>query len=362
MAEAMVWTVNKILKWTEQYFAGKGLESPRLDAEILLCDVLKCRRIDLYMRLGQPLVKEELDLYHDYVVRRAGWEPLAYILGSKAFLLWDFKVNSDVLIPRPETELLVEKLVHCLTGKTLVQMEHEAFWRKKAAAEDIPLEATAVKQVAADDSWQRPEEPRILDIGTGSGAIILSLLALLPDATGVAADISEGALAVARENRELLEVEESRVDFRTTDVWSGIRPDEQFHVVVSNPPYIPDDVVRTLAPDVRKEPVGALAGGADGLDIYRRIAAGLPAHLRPDGLAAFEVGIGQGEAVAALCAAQGLTVTAVCDDYAKIDRMVFAARPESPLAEWIKQLNELPKVKEEEPDDGHEILGSEEES
>lgn len=146
MAEATVWTVNKILQWTQQYFAGKGLESPRLDAEVLLCDVLGCRRIDLFMRLQQELTEEELHTYHDLVVRRAAWEPLAYITGRKTFLQWDFKVTPAVLIPRPETELLVEKLIHCLTGKSLTQLSKALFWQKKA--QEAKIAAEKAKQVS----------------------------------------------------------------------------------------------------------------------------------------------------------------------------------------------------------------------
>ena len=108
--EQAVWTVSKILQWTQQYFSGKGLENPRLDAEVLLCDVLGCRRIDLFMRLQQELQPEELKKFREFVLRRAAWEPLAYIIGRKTFLQWEFKVTPAVLIPRPETELLVEKL------------------------------------------------------------------------------------------------------------------------------------------------------------------------------------------------------------------------------------------------------------
>ena len=148
MTEQAVWTVNKILQWTQQYFSGKGLENPRLDAEVLLCDVLGCRRIDLFMRLQQELQPEELKKYREFVLRRAAWEPLAYIIGRKAFLQWEFNVTPAVLIPRPETELLVEKLVQCCTGKSLTQLEKEAFWRKKA--EEAKAAAEKVKAVSSE--------------------------------------------------------------------------------------------------------------------------------------------------------------------------------------------------------------------
>ena len=401
MTEPTVWTVSKILQWTQQYFSGKGLENPRLDAEVLLCDVLGCRRIDLFMRLQQELQPEELKKFREFVLRRAAWEPLAYIIGRKTFLQWEFKVTPAVLIPRPETELLVEKLVHCLTGKSLIQMEKEAFWRKKA--EEAKAAAEKVKAVSAEKmqtetdpakaaAWQMEAEARaavaaetaeraglvfagqqesneentadrpaedgtrdiagntdagreraaghtvdILDIGVGSGAILLSLLKLLPGSRGLAVDISAEALAVTKENARSLGVAD-RTWFIQSDFWSRIPAKSQFEIVVSNPPYIPAQVIGTLARDVQKEPRLALDGGQDGLDAYRNITAGMAQHIKPDGLAAFEVGIGQGEAVAALCREQGFSVTAVAKDYAGIDRMVFAARPDSVKAEWVKKL------------------------
>lgn len=402
MVSATVWTVNTILQWTQQYFAGKGLENPRLDAEVLLCDVLGCRRIDLFMRLQEALSPEVLQKYHERVVRRAAWEPLAYIIGRKVFLQWEFKVTPAVLIPRPETELLTEKLVHCLTGKNLTQLGKEAFWRKKAAeAKAAAEQARAVSEERLQREtdpeklagWQREVADReavarqtaeragllsaaeisssaaseeataysvakagvpahgeeagavkekkdltILDIGTGSGAILCSLLLLVPEARGLALDISAEALAVAKENALTLGVGD-RSWFLLSDLWSRVPAAAQFDVVVSNPPYIPSGDIARLAPDVRKEPRPALDGGADGMDAYRGIAAGLPRHVKPDGLAAFEVGIGQGRKVADLCAAQGFTVTAVMKDYAGIDRMVFAARPKSGRAAWVESLS-----------------------
>ena len=372
MTEQTVWTVNRILQWTQQYFSGKGLENPRLDAEVLLCDVLGCRRIDLFMRLQQELSREELKQYRDYVLRRAAWEPLAYIIGRKAFLQWEFKVTPAVLIPRPETELLVEKVVQCCTGKTLAQLEKEAFWRKKA--EEAKAAAEKVKAVSAEKLkeeadpenvaiWQQEvadreavaeqaaeragsfsesigtdkEELAILDIGTGTGAILLSLLKLLPKSRGLALDISGEALAVTKENAAMLGVAK-RIWYLQSDVWSRMPAKAQFDIVVSNPPYIPTEVIGTLAADVRKEPRQALDGGTDGLDLYRKITEGMAQHLKPDGLAAFEVGIGQGEAVAGLCKAQGFSETAVVKDYAGIDRMVFATRPDSARAGWVKNL------------------------
>ncbi len=286
MENKPLWTITGVLEWTKQYFANKGIENPRLDAEILLCSVLKCERITLYVHFDQPLSEEELTEYRGYVARRAQQEPLAYILGEKAFMKHSFKVNPAVLVPRPETELLVESVAKAAAG---------------AGAASL------------------------LDLGTGSGAIIVSLLELLPEAAGTAVDISAAALAVAGENAEAIGVS-SRLTLVESDLFAGLPAGQIFDIIVSNPPYIPAADIAGLAADVQREPRGALDGGSDGLDFYRRIAAGCGTWLKPDGLLAFEVGIGQAQQVAGLCRQAGLTVTALRKDYAEIERMVFATR------------------------------------
>ena len=286
MENKPLWTITRVLEWTKQYFANKGIENPRLDAEILLCAVLKCERINLYVRFDQPLEDEELALYRGYVARRANQEPLAYILGEKAFMKHSFKVTPAVLVPRPETELLVESVAKAAAGSG-------------AAA--------------------------LLDIGTGSGAIIVSLLDLLPQALGTAVDISAAALQVAGENAAAIGVAE-RLTLLESDLFSKLPAGQSFDIIVSNPPYIPAADIAELAADVQKEPHGALDGGTDGLDFYKRIISGCSVWLKPDGLLAFEVGIHQAQEVCALCREAGLTATAVRNDYAAIERMVFATR------------------------------------
>lgn len=294
-----VWTIIKILNWTKQYFADKGVENPRLDAEILLCAVLKCERIKLYLDFERPLDEQELAVYRGYVARRAQHEPLAYILGEKAFMRNAFKVNSHTLVPRPETELLVESLV--------------------MAAEKVN------------------SAPMVLDIGTGSGAILVSLLDYLPQAKGVGVDISPGALAVAKENAVRVGVAD-RAAFLHSDLFSGIPAERKFDIIVSNPPYIPAADIATLARDVQREPRGALDGGNDGLDFYRRITESAGTHLVVDGLLAFETGIGQSEAVCAMCRENGLGAVAVRRDYAGIDRMVFAAKEGGKYADILLEI------------------------
>lgn len=283
------WTIIKILDWTKQYFADKGLENPRLDAEVLLCAVLQCQRIKLYVDFERPLDSEELATYKNYVQRRAQHEPLAYILGHREFMRNDFKVTPATLVPRPETELLVESITKA-----------------------VP--------------FFKPEgEVKILDIGTGSGAIIVSLLDYLPNAKGVGIDISVDALVVAKENAENIGVKE-RCGFVRSDIFSRIPLEKKFDIIVSNPPYIPAADIATLAKDVQKEPRGALDGGADGLDFYRRIVTEAMEHMEEEGLLAFEVGIHQSEFVAQMCREKGFVATAVRKDYAGIGRMVFAVK------------------------------------
>ena len=284
-----VWTIMKILNWTKQYFEARGVENPRLDAEVLLCAVLKCQRITLYVDFERPLSEEELATYREYVKRRGNFEPLAYILGERAFMRNTFKVNKATLVPRPETELLVESLVRI-----------------------APM--------------LRPDgDVKILDIGTGSGAIIVSLLDYLPNAKGVGVDISVDALIVAKENSEKIGVT-GRIGFVRSDVFSKLPLEKKFDIIVSNPPYIPAGDIAGLDKDVRQEPRGALDGGADGLDFYRRITAEAMEHMSEEGVLAFEIGINQAEAVQQLCLDAGLVKTAVRKDYAGIERMVFAVK------------------------------------
>ena len=299
-----VWTIMKILNWTKQYFEAKGVENPRLDAEVLLCAVLKCQRITLYVDFERPLSEEELATYREYVRRRGNFEPLAYILGERAFMRNTFKVNKATLVPRPETELLVESLVRI-----------------------APL-------------LKREGDVKILDIGTGSGAIIVSLLDYLPNAKGVGVDISVDALIVAKENSEKIGVT-GRIGFVRSDVFSKLPLEKKFDIIVSNPPYIPAGDIAGLDKDVQQEPRGALDGGADGLDFYRRITAEAMEHMAEEGVLAFEIGIGQAAAVQQLCLDAGFVKTAVRKDYAGIERMVFAVKAATTSEEAMERYDTL---------------------
>lgn len=285
-----IWTIGRILKWTEQYFKDKGIESPRLDAEVLLAHVLEKQRIYLYVHFDEPLQPGELAAYREMIKKRVLRVPVAQILGEKEFMGLTFKVTADTLVPRPDTEILVQAAVD----------------RLRAMAGEEPL--------------------RFADIGTGSGAICLSVLHYLAGTVADTVDISPAARAVAEENAASLGLAD-RITFHTGDLLqplSGI----SFAAILSNPPYIPEADIATLAPEVRlKEPHTALSGGQDGLDFYRRLAKEAPAMLVPGGFTAFEVGIHQAGDVADLLKANPLIdCTEILPDYAGIDRVVVGWR------------------------------------
>lgn len=288
MEKKHAWTIGTILTWTKQYFQDKGVDNPRLDAEVLLSHILGKDRLYLYVHFDQPLEQKELEAFRAVVKRRALREPVAYITGCREFMGLAFQVSQAVLIPRPDTEILVETVLAKLAGE-------------KTAA------------------------PSLLDIGTGSGAIIISILHTLAAATGVAVDISAEALLVARENACRHGVAD-RLTLCKGDVFSAVAG-RQFDVIVSNPPYIPQQDITGLAAEVRKEPHLALDGGADGLDFYRRISQAASTYLVDGGLLAFEVGLGQADEVAELGKAQQFLVEAIVKDYAGIDRVVLLRDP-----------------------------------
>jgi release factor glutamine methyltransferase len=273
------WTVLKLLQWTADYFRDKGIESPRLDAELLLSATLEMDRVALYVNFERPLIADELARYREKVRRRADREPLQYILGETEFWSLPFSVNPAVLIPRADTEVLVEE---------------------------------ALKRIDGCSS--------VLDVGTGSGAIAVALAHEKPEIKVTALDCSEDALEVARGNARRNGVVE-RVACLAGDLNS--LPPGPFDMIVSNPPYIPSRDWEQLMPEVRDhEPRLALDGGDDGLEAYRRIAVQAVQLLTPGGWLLVEVGIGQAAVVGALFKAAGLTEVGQRDDYAGIPRVV----------------------------------------
>lgn len=274
----------KVLRWTQGRFTERGLRTPRLDAEVLLTHVTGRDRVGLYTHFDQPLAKEELARYRELIKRRLAGEPVAYLVNKQEFWSLPLYVDARVLVPRGDTEILVERALAWMKG--------------------------------------RPA-PRVADIGTGSGAIAIALSHERPDAELFAVDRSPGALEVARRNAAANDVD---VIFLEGDLLAPLRPHAPFDAIVSNPPYIPDGEFEALQREVRCEPREALLGGRDGLDAIRRLVEGAPALLVPGGLLAIEVGAGQAPAVAALLARAGFTDVSVKKDLAGIERVVSGAR------------------------------------
>jgi release factor glutamine methyltransferase len=274
-----VWTILSVLTWTEKRFRERGLISPRLDAQVLLAHVLERDRVHLYTHFDKPLAPEELAAYRGLIQRRLAGEPVAYLVGKKEFRSLELTVDARVLVPRPDTETLVDVAL-TLVGDT----------------------------------------GRVVDVGTGSGAIALALKKERPGLDVTAIDRSPDAAAVARANAERLGLLVTVVEGDLLEPARALAP---LALIVSNPPYIPSGDVPALAAEVQKEPLLALDGGPDGLVAIRRLIGDAPALLVPEGALALEVGAGQAPAVAALFAADGRYHPAtIAKDLSGIERVV----------------------------------------
>jgi release factor glutamine methyltransferase len=270
MSEANgAWTIRRLLQWTPEFFQKKGLDQPRLSAELLLSHVLQLPRIALYTDYERVLDQRQLAIYRELVRRAADDEPIAYLTSRAHFFNLELEVNADVLIPRPDTETLVENVLQTVRHVTGL------------------------------------EAPRVLDLCTGSACIAAAIATNLKSATVVAIDISPPAIAVARRNIESLKLTD-RVTIEQGDLFEPIsklvdpRP---FDIIVANPPYIATGQMASLDASVKDyEPAIALDGGPDGLTIHRRILQGAPAHLMPNGLVFLEIAFDQGPAIKQLAA------------------------------------------------------------
>ncbi|RKG86415.1 peptide chain release factor N(5)-glutamine methyltransferase [Corallococcus terminator] len=282
-----VWTIRRVLTWTTQHFEKRQVDAPRLTTEILLAHVLKTGRVRLYVDLDRPLAKEELTAFRALIERRLAGEPTNYLTGTKEFYNRPFKVDARVLIPRPETELLVEAILHA-----------------------VPKDAPS----------------KVLDVCTGSGCIAISVAAERPQATVFATDLSPDACALAKENAQALGVAD-RVLVLEGDLFGPLSPDARFQVVVSNPPYIDSGDIAGLSAEVRREPRLALDGGPDGLTALRRVIQGARRVLEPGGLLALEMGETQGSAVLELLRAAGYADARVEKDLERRERMAFGTQP-----------------------------------
>jgi release factor glutamine methyltransferase len=281
-------TIAAARKALTDTFRHAGIESPDADARLLIAEALDIGRTELMVNGDRAITKDQVKAIQSLAQRRLAREPVARILGRKEFWSLPLDITADVLVPRPETETIVE------------------------AALDFVVRGGL-----------RMEKLRILDIGTGSGALILALLHELAQAQGTATDISAAALAVARANAEKLDLA-SRCAFVQCNIADGVSG--PFDLIVSNPPYIARADIAGLEPEVREyDPVLALDGGSDGLDAYRAIAHEATRLLAPGGRLFVELGAGQEQAVAALCADVGLKILAIRADLAGIPRALSAA-------------------------------------
>lgn len=280
------WTIRRVLEWTLDYLAQHGSETPRLDAEVLLAFACGCPRIQLYTRYDEELPEQVRARMRTLVKRRAQAEPVAYLVGHREFFSLDFEVSPDVFIPRPDTETLV---------------------------------------VEALERLQPRAEARVLELGTGSGCIAVSLARNHSGIHLTAVDVSETALEIAARNAARNGVSD-RIQFLESDLFDAVGAGEGFDAVVSNPPYVPRDEV--LDPQVsRHEPELALRGGADGLDLIRRIVTDAPRFLRPRGLLMLECSPEQTATVSALLAGESaFREIKVCADLSGAPRVVLGQK------------------------------------
>jgi len=277
---AETWTPLKLLGWTQGFLAGKGVDAPRLTAELLLAHALGCDRVRLYLDFDKPVGEGELARFRELVKRRAGGEPTAYLTGTREFFGHRLAVDARVLIPRPETEQLAELALAAL-----------------------------------------PEGGAALDLGTGSGALAIALCLGRPGAAVTGVDLSPEALEVARANAAALS---AAVTFLCGDLYAPVPAGARYHVIVSNPPYVPTGELSRLQREVQREPRLALDGGADGLDLLRRVVDGAPSRLEPGGVLVLEMHEAHLESLPALCRAAGFASAETRRDLSGLPRLTLA--------------------------------------
>jgi release factor glutamine methyltransferase len=276
-------TVLESINLSSEYLKHKGIESPRINAELLLAHILNCKRLNLYLSFEKPLTEEEIDKYRELLKRRSNFEPLQYIIGKVEFYGIDFKVNPSVLIPRQETEVLVETII---------------------------------------EQYDKYDKLRILDIGTGSGNIAVSLAKYLDNSFITACDISEDALKTAKENAFLNSVN-SRTEFIKIDFLKEEFIRNDFDVVVSNPPYISMEEFETLSPELKKyEPRVALTDFYSGFHFYEIISSKSNYLLKSGGKLFFEVGKGQFSKVSEILKKNNFQNINIKKDYLNIERVI----------------------------------------
>lgn len=277
-------TVLEVIKLSTEYLQKKGVESPRANAEILLAEILKCKRLELYLAFDKPLAENEVQIYREAIRKRGLRIPLQYIVGNVEFYGLNLIVNENVLIPRPETELLVEKIIN--------ESDKSAYLK-------------------------------ILDIGVGSGNISLAIIKNLPNSKVVAIDISEAALAVAKQNAELNSLQD-KVEYRLFDIMNDdLHTLGKFDLIISNPPYVSGKDFETLEPELKiHEPKIALSDNSDGLSFYKRIIEVSDQILNKPGKIYFELGIDQSAQVQKYFEEINFNNIKITKDYSGIDRII----------------------------------------
>ncbi len=281
------WTIRRVLEWTRGHFDKQDIDDPRLTSEILLGHVLCLPRVKLYMDLDRPLSKEELATYRALIQRRLAFEPTQYLVGFKEFYGRRFAVDPRVLIPRSETELLVQAVLH-----------------------DVKKDAPS----------------RVLDVCTGSGCIAVTIAAERPQASVWATDLMPGALEVAKKNAEAHQVD-GRVTFFQGDLLAAVPAGTRFDVIVSNPPYVKTGELATLQKEVRQEPREALDGGPEGVTLIARLVEGALPLLKSGGLLAMEIGEDEGTAVRELLTRAGYHDVKIEKDLARHERLALGRAP-----------------------------------
>jgi release factor glutamine methyltransferase len=284
-------TVLEVIQRSAEFLQQKGVDSPRLQIELMLARVLNVPRLKLYLNFERQLTDAELNETREMVKRRAAREPLQHILGSTLFCGLEIKCSRAALIPRPETELLAERGWQFLSNRS-------------------------------------PEASTCLDLGTGTGCIALAILTHTPTTVVHAVDVSEDALALAKENARAAQLSE-RVHFHLGDTFAILPADLKFDLIISNPPYIASAEIETLQPEVRDfDPRGALDGGPDGLDFFRRIAREAGPFLKPGGTLMLEFGEGQAKSLEKIFSDEKWVVDEIVADYSARPRILIARRGE----------------------------------
>jgi release factor glutamine methyltransferase len=278
-------TVLESINLSAQYLTQKGIESSRINAELLLADILDCKRLDLYLSFDKPLGNQEIEKYRDYIRRRGNFEPLQYITGKVDFYGIELKVNSSVLIPRPETELLVENILNVLS---------------------------------------RDKESTILDIGCGSGNITIALAVNLASSKFISTDCSDEALKVAKENAEKYSVA-GNIKFEKHNILKeDLNNFPQFDIIVSNPPYVSREDFKSVQKEIRDyEPRSAVTDDSDGYTFFREITRKSFKKIKAGGKLFFEVAEGQSEGVTEIMKKNNFKNISVIKDYQNIDRIIF---------------------------------------